>query len=145
MKIDWWYLPVAAAGIGTVAFLAARKARAAAPIPAGPLRPPPPPPGAEPPGPSARRIQEFIDQLSDAEVAGLRAAMPSHWWNFITMAVQMPDDEGVTFVFIPVQADYSLMNEAQRDELEDSVVDAVGYLNALELSNILVEVGVIPA
>ncbi len=143
LKLQWWFAPIAAVVAGAGVFFATRKAKAAPPIPAGPLRPPPVPADAPAPGPAARRLQSFIDGLSDTQVAALRAAMPSHWWGFMAAAVQMPDDGGVTFVFGPARIDYSVMTEQQRDSLEDGIIDAVGYWNALELKSILVEVGVI--
>lgn len=143
LKLRWWLAPIAAVVAGAGVFFATRKAKAAPPIPAGPLRPPPVPADAPAPGPAARRLQTFIDGLSDTQVAALRAAMPSHWWDFMAAAVQMPDDGGVTFVFGPARIDYSVMTEQQRDSLEDGIIDAVGYWNALELKSILVEVGVI--
>lgn len=144
--MKWWHI-MAATGAGAgIFYLGMRQARAAA-VPTrpidGPLRPSPPAPDAPPPGPSARRIQVFLDELDDDELLALRSALPEHWFGFVSASVQMPTDAGVVFVFGPARIDYQIMPEEERDALLQRVVAAIGPLDALELQGILEDVGVI--
>lgn len=128
---------VGAAAVGAYFWL--RPAQARYPMPKGPLRPPELPPDAPPPGPLASKFDDFIGGLSDAEVINLRGAVPSHWWDLMAMGTTLPSDELVVIAFNPARIDYAAMDDAQRSALQSNLIDAIGWLNALELQSLLQE------
>ncbi len=141
------------AGVGVVAAIGYGVARAA--LPEAPKTPRyPQPPGPQPPlrpapvedlvlSPLASRLSQLIDSLDDEELQGVRNSMPAHWWTYIAVASQMPDDAGFHFALSPLSIDISLWTEAQQTMLQYDLVGAMGIRKALELRDILRDAGVL--
>lgn len=147
-----WTVLGVVAGVGAVAAIGYGVARAVLPEPPrSPRYPQPPGPQIplRPPardlvlGPMSARLSELIDSLDDDELQGVRNSMPAHWWTYVTVASQMPDDAGVRFALSPLSIDMSLWTDDQRTMLQSDLVGAMGIMKALALREILQDAGVL--
>ncbi len=107
----------------------------------GPLRPTPPKPGAPPPGPAAQRLAEFLDDLSDRQVAMIRTVLPPGWWHYFAAAVHAPDDESFRFILHPMSIDYMRMSQAELEQLQTGFISSVGVYKSLAVREILQDAG----
>lgn len=107
-----------------------------------PLRPPPPDapksPGVPmgPPGPLATELTAWLDEQDDDELVAARAALPSHWWEMLVVAAQMPTDQQFVIALNPIMVDLAVMPAEQRSQLKSALVSAVGVLDALAFQKV---------